>query len=166
MATNINNLSIFTGRITKDIESKTIGQGNEAFTQVLFTVAVDRQLTKKQKQDKQNGKDIITADYVPCKATGSTADFINKYFCKGKPIVFTASYETYVGHDQQGNKRYGAIFKVDQVGFTLKDTTNKSNDGNGGNTGNNNYQGKINEGINDKNTQKDEYLISDEECPF
>lgn len=63
------------GRLTKDIELKTNINGTEYCN---FSIAVDRYMGKdKEKQ----------ADFIPCKAYGKTAVFLNTFFGKGKEIA-------------------------------------------------------------------------------
>lgn len=63
------------GRLTKDIELKVNINGTEYCN---FIIAVDRYMGKdKEKQ----------TDFIPCKAYGKTAVFLNTSFGKGKEIV-------------------------------------------------------------------------------
>lgn len=178
---NINNCCQFEGRIAKDIDSKTIGQGNNAFTKVLFTLAVDRALTKDQRAAKKNGDtSIVSADFIPMTASGGKADVIKNFFSKGKPIKVYCSYQAYVSKDAQGNAKYGHIFVVEELGFTISDNTNNNgggnnggnrnnngNNGNGNNNGNNgNRNNNNNSSYNNNSRNNDTATFSDDDIPF
>lgn len=70
------NTVILTGRLTKEPEVKTLQTGS---TVLSFTLAVDR-----------HDKDKNT-DFIFCKAWGTKADFIAKYFSKGDPLSLEGS---------------------------------------------------------------------------
>lgn len=104
------NITILTGRLTKDPEVKTT-QNNK--TVLSFSLAVDR------------GDKDRTTDFIDCVAWGSTADFIGKWFSKGSPLsvigkVQTRTYEK----DGQNIKRTEIL--VDKAEFVPK-TNNASN---------------------------------------
>lgn len=111
------NYSILEGRITRDPEVKTLPTGS---TVVSFTLAVNR------------GDKNKTTDFIPCVAWGTKADFIGRYFTKGKGMqVFgkltMRSYEK----DGQTVTRFEVL--VNDVQFPL--TSNVSSDASGRNTG-------------------------------
>jgi single-strand DNA-binding protein len=70
------NKVILSGRITKDIEIKQT-PGGATVTQ--FSLAVERNFAKL-------GEDRQT-DFITCVAWNKTAEFIGKYFGKGRSIV-------------------------------------------------------------------------------
>lgn len=74
----MNNLLILLGRLTKDPELSYTPNTSTAICR--FTVAVDR-------KDKNH-----TTDFIPCKAIGKTAENIDKWFNKGKPILVQGRY--------------------------------------------------------------------------
>lgn len=141
---NVHNACQFEGRMAKDPTFSTVGQGQNAFNKATFTIAVDRQLSKTQREAKKNGQDVVTADFPQFVAIGGKADLLQKYFHKGKPIKIWASYQSYVTQDAAGNKKYGHIFQVEELGFTLSDNSN----GNGGGNGAANNNGNSNGGYN------------------
>ena len=124
-----NNVTVVLGRICNDIKVESKNGANGAFNKATFTIAVSRQLTADQKQRKQNGENIQDADFLPCSAVGSTADFISKYFVKGKPISAILSYNSYSKQNQDGSTTYGGNFNVIAVDFVPKDTTDQYNQG-------------------------------------
>lgn len=63
------------GRLTKDIELKTNTNGTEYCN---FDIAINRYMGKDKEEQ---------TDFIPCKAYGKTAVFLNTFFGKGKEIV-------------------------------------------------------------------------------
>lgn len=88
----LNHISIM-GRICKDPELRTTGSGVSVCT---FTVAVERDFS---------GKGEKITDFVECVAWRGTADFVSKYFSKGKMIVVDGSLQSRKWEDKNGNKR-------------------------------------------------------------
>lgn len=161
---NINNTALFEGRIVKDIDVKTVGQGQNAFKKALFTIAVDRQLSSDQRKKVKDGDTSIqTADFIPFVANGAKAETLEKYFCKGKPIRVAASYQSYKKTDANGNDVFGHIFVVHDIGFVLKDTTDSGNNGGGNN--NNNGGGNKNNKAGSK-SEENFAAYDDEDLPF
>lgn len=146
---NIGNVCMFEGRIVRDIDYSTFnvndGQGGQrTVSKARFTIAVDRPLSKQQRQQAQNGSDIKTADFIPISVTGAAVDNILKpYFFKGKGIRVSAHYTEWAKKDPQtGQTTYGHSFEADDIGFCIQDPkgANGNNNGGGGgqgNTGNN-----------------------------
>jgi len=118
--TTLNNV-ILMGRICKDLELK-YTPSNVAVTS--FTIAVDR------KYQKDGNKQ---ADFIPIIAWRQTAEFICKYFSKGRliNIVGTLQTRTYDGKD--GKKAYVTEVIVDEVNFCgdkgKQEQTPPANDG-------------------------------------
>lgn len=153
---NTANLCKFTGRMVKDVQTQMVGQGQNQYPKVLFSLAVARPLTKEQKQAKSNGQDVTDTDFVNFVATGSQANTIAQYFSKGKPMEVLASYQSYKKVDNNGNSTYGHIFKVENIGFVPGDSSN-NNGGNNGNTNTNNNAGNRNGGGNYNNNNNGNY---------
>ena len=133
------NVTVVLGRICNDIKVETRNGANGEFNKATFTIAVPRQLTADQKQRKQNGENIQDADFLPCSAIGSTADFISKYFVKGKPISALLSYNSYSKQNQDGTTSYGGNFNVVAVDFVPKDNTDQNNQSQGQFNNNNQF---------------------------
>lgn len=89
------------GRITKDLEIRQT-QGGTAVLK--FTVAVDRG------KDKQ-------ADFINCVAFGQTAEFISRYFSKGRMIAIEGNIHT-GSYDKDGKTIYTFEVFVERVSFT------------------------------------------------
>lgn len=84
------NLSILTGRLTKDPEARQTANGSMA----RFTLAVDR-----------IGKDK-NADFIPCVAFGKTADSAATYLHKGTKIALDGRIQTGSYTNKEGVKVY------------------------------------------------------------
>lgn len=143
---NTHNLCQFEGRITRDPQFSTINTANGALDKALFTLAVDRPLTSAQRQQ----QNVKTTDFIPFSAVGAVVQTLKAYCPQGKAITVLAHYTEYQTQDPQtGQKKYGHMFEVDNIGFTVSDSKNLQNGG-GGNQqqapqqnyqqNNNNYQ--------------------------
>lgn len=94
------------GRLTKDPEIRYSSNNNMPIAK--FTLAVDRKF--KQGEEKQ-------ADFIFCTAFSKTAEFVEKYFQKGKQMglfgrINTGSYE------KEGQKIFTTEVIVEDVYFT------------------------------------------------
>lgn len=140
------NLCIFEGRVSRDPQYSQVqmgvgqnGQPNMV-DKALFSIAVDRALSTAQRQKVKNGdQSIKTADFIPCSLTGAQVATLRQYFPKGKAIRVIGHYTEYQTTDQQtGQTKYGHIFEIDHIGFTVADSKNLQNGGQ--QQANNNYQ--------------------------
>lgn len=94
------------GRLVADPELKTTQSG---LSVAIFRIAVDRNYTP-QGQEKQ-------ADFIPCVAWRQTAEFIGKYFAKGRMIALEGSLQSRNYEDKQGQKRTAYEVIVDHAYF-------------------------------------------------
>ncbi|SDB29775.1 single-strand DNA-binding protein [Ruminococcaceae bacterium FB2012] len=101
------NKVILMGRITRDLELKQTPQGVPVLS---FSIAVDRNFVK-QGEERQ-------ADFINCVAWRQQAEFISRYFGKGRMIAVEGNLRTRTYDDQNGNKRYATEVYVDSVYFT------------------------------------------------
>lgn len=97
------NKTILLGRITQDPELKQTPNG---ISVLAFTIAVDR-----------NSKDKQT-DFISCVAWRQTAEFIAKYFGKGRMIAVEGQLRTRTYEDKNGVKHYVTEVHVDNASFT------------------------------------------------
>lgn len=108
------NLIVLKGRITADIELKKVGANQTSVCD--FSVAVNRRFEK----DK--------TDFINCQAWGNTAEFIAKYFGKGKEIALCG--ELHIDqYEKDGEKRYSTRVKVDNVEFCGSKNDNSESSG-------------------------------------
>lgn len=94
------------GRMVKDPEIRTTQSGVSNCT---FTIAVDRKF-QKQGEDKKT-------DFISCVAWKQNAEFVSKYFTKGKLIIVCGSLQTRTWEGTDGKKNYVTEVIVDEVGF-------------------------------------------------
>ena len=120
------NICIFEGRITRDPQCSTVQMGQDSVEKALFTIAVDRALSSTQRQKVKNGdQSIKTADFIPCSLLGAQVATLRQYFPVGKSIRVMGHYTEYQTTDQQtGQKKYGHMFEVDNISFTVQDSKN------------------------------------------
>lgn len=86
------------GRMVRDPELRKTGSG---ISVVSFTVACDRDFSSKESTEKE-------ADFIDCTAWRNTADFVSKYFTKGRMIVVDGRLQIRKWQDKDGNNRYSA----------------------------------------------------------
>lgn len=101
------NRVILMGRITHDLELRTTQSGLSVLS---FVVAVDRSFVK-QGEERQS-------DFIDCVAWRQQAEFINRYFSKGRMIAVEGTLQTRSYEDKNGNKRKAVEVVVDNVSFT------------------------------------------------
>lgn len=105
MASGLNKV-ILMGNLTADPEFKTTPSGVSVTT---FTVAVGRRFAKPG--------DEVTADFIRVTCWRQQAEFVSKYFTKGRSIVVVGSIQTRNWTDQNGQKRYSTDVVADEVYF-------------------------------------------------
>lgn len=100
------NKVILMGRITADPELKQTPNGVSVTT---FSLAVERSYSGK-------GTERQT-DFINCVAWRNTAEFISRYFTKGKMMAVEGSLQVRSYEDRNGNKRTATEVVVDQAHF-------------------------------------------------
>ena len=93
------------GRISRDPEIRTTQSGTQY---ARLSIAVDR-VTKAGEERK--------ADFIPCLAWGKTAEFLGKYFTKGKEILAEGRIQTGKYTTESGENRYTTDVVIDRVEF-------------------------------------------------
>ena len=101
----LNHITIM-GRLTKNPELR---RTNSGVAVASFTVAVDRDFKEK------NGEK--ETDFVECVAWRNTAEFVEKYFSKGRVAVVSGRLQMRKWTDKDGNKRTSAEVVADNVCF-------------------------------------------------
>ena len=110
------NSVIIMGRLTADPELRTTPNGVSVTS---FTVAVDRRFQAKGEEKK--------ADFFNCVAWRQEAEFISRYWTKGRPILVEGELQNRSYVDKNGVTRYVTEIIVDRACFT-----GDSRQGNGG----------------------------------
>ena len=93
------------GRISQPLELKTTPNGVSVIT---FTLAVERNY--------KNGNER-QADFINCVAWRNTAEFISKYFDKGRMMIASGELQTRTYDAQDGSKRYVTEVLVNNAYF-------------------------------------------------
>ena len=117
----LNNLTIM-GRLTRDPEMKRTGSGVPV---VQFTIAVEDDFAKDESGKKQ-------VDFIECTAWRNDAEYIAKYFTKGRMIVVVGRLKTKGWTDKEGNKCRDTYVLVSSAYFG----DSKKDGGQGSPTGN------------------------------
>lgn len=96
---------ILQGRLTKDPELRKTQNGISVTT---FTLAVDRDF-------KSNGQK--ETDFINCSAWRQTAEFLSRFFGKGRMVLLEGRIEVMSYQDKDGNKRTAWDVVADRVYF-------------------------------------------------
>lgn len=109
------NYIVVMGRMTKDPELRRTGSGTSVCS---FTLAVDRDF-KSQNGEKET-------DFIEVVAWKNTAEFVSKYFAKGRMAVVEGRLQMRDWTDQNGNKRRNAEIIANSVYFGDSKSENKT----------------------------------------
>lgn len=129
------NNTVLMGRIASDIELRTTQTGK---TVTSFTLAVPRRMNKDM------------TDFIRCIAWNKTAEFINRYFSKGRMIAIEGEIQSRSWDGQDGKKNYATEVLVRNVYFTGEKATEAP------------AEYESNTPINDTSWAD----VSDDDCPF
>ena len=102
----LNHITIM-GRLTRDPEMRSTQSGVAVAS---FTLAVDRDFGGKDGGEKQT-------DFIDCTAWRHTAEFVSKYFTKGRMAVVSGRLQIDNYTDNDGNKRRSAKVIADNIYF-------------------------------------------------
>lgn len=98
---------IIMGRLTKDPELRSTGAGTSVAS---FRLAVERDFKNRESEEKQT-------DFLEVVAWRQTAEFVSKYFTKGRMAVVSGRLQTREWTDRDGNKRTNYEIVADNVYF-------------------------------------------------
>lgn len=160
------NKVILIGNLCADPELKTTQNGVSVTS---FSLAVGRRYTGKDQEPQ--------TDFITVVAWRNTAEFICKYFGKGKAILIVGSIQTRSWTDNDGNKRYATEVVAEEAQFVEKkgDATSPVNGSNSPSNGTSHqtYQGYTEGGNSSSkpyssqgNGAEFEEMSSDEDLPF
>ena len=99
------NRVILIGRLVADPEYR---QTQSGVSVCRFRIAVDRPYQKDKERQ---------ADFIGCTAWRNTADFVSRYFYKGKMIIVEGSLHNNDYTDNNGVKHYNMDVQASNVGF-------------------------------------------------
>lgn len=105
------NSIIFTGRITKDLEIKEVGQNKVTH----FSLAVDNPFKRDD------------TSFFHIEAWNRTADLLTEYCGKGSKILVEGSARQNTFTDKEGNNRERVVFNANRIEFL--DTKSSGNQG-------------------------------------
>ena len=106
------NKAILVGRLTKDPELKTTGSGVSVCS---FTLAINRRF--------KNAEGGYDADFINCVAWRQQAEFISKYFSKGRMVGISGSIQTRSYDREDGQRVYITEVVADEVSFVDSKST-------------------------------------------
>lgn len=95
------------GRLTKDPELRRTGNGTAVTS---FSIACDRDFSNKESGERET-------DFVDIVAWRNTAEFVSKYFAKGRMAIISGRLQIRDWTDKDGNKRRSAEVLAENVYF-------------------------------------------------
>ena len=98
---------VLMGRLTRDPELRRTASGVAVAS---FSIAVDRDFGKTESGEKET-------DFIDIVAWRQTAEFVSKYFAKGRMAVVSGRLQIRSWTDKEGNKRRNAEVVADNVYF-------------------------------------------------
>ena len=99
---------VLMGRLTRDPELRRTGTGIPVAT---FTLAVDRDFSNNRETGEKE------TDFIDIVVWRNTAEFVSKYFTKGRMAVISGRLQIRNWNDKDGNKRRSAEVVADNVYF-------------------------------------------------
>lgn len=108
----LNHIAIM-GRLTRDPDLRYTQSQKPVAT---FTLAVDRDFVENQ------------TDFITCVAWNNTAEFVSKYFSKGKQAIVAGRLQMRDWQDKDGNKRTSAEVIAANVYFGDSKKSEQSHD--------------------------------------
>ena len=102
----LNNVTIM-GRICRDIELRRTGSGTAVSS---FAIACDRDFSNKTTGEKET-------DFIEVVCWHNTAEFVSKYFSKGRMAVVSGRLQIRSWSDKDGNNRRTAEVVAENVYF-------------------------------------------------
>ncbi len=109
------NKVILIGNLVADPELKQTQNGIMVTT---FRIAVSRKFTRAGEQPQ--------ADFIDIVCWRQQAEFVTRYFTKGKPILICGSIQTRTWTDKDNNKRYSTEVVADEVSFVERKSDSSS----------------------------------------
>lgn len=107
------NKVILMGRLTRDPEMRHTNSGTPVTT---FSIAIDNGYGENQR-----------TDFVNCLAWNKTAEFVTKYFAKGKMIIVIGRITTRSWETQDGKRAYATEVIANEVNFGESKTSPQLN---------------------------------------
>ena len=119
---------VLMGRLTRDPELRRTASGVAVAT---FSIAVDRDFANSATGEKET-------DFIDIVAWRNTAEFVSKYFTKGRMAVVSGRLQIRNWNDKEGNKRRSAEVVADNVYFGESKRSSEGSGSYGGSYGSGN----------------------------
>ena len=147
---------VLMGRLVRDPELRKTQSGVSV---VSFRIAVDRDFQSRDGGEKQT-------DFIDIVAWRSTAEFVDKYFTKGRMAVVSGRLQIREWTDKEGGKRYSTEVVADNVYFG--DSKNSGGEGGQSSGGRGSYSGNSGYGGYDAPAIKTDFseVEDDGDLPF
>ena len=100
------NKAILVGRLTRDPELRTTASGVSVCS---FSIAVNRRF--------KNAEGVYDADFINCVAWRQQAEFLSKFFSKGRMVGLVGSIQTRSYDREDGQKVYLTEVVADEISF-------------------------------------------------
>jgi len=113
------NKVILVGNLTRDPEIKYAQTNNMAIAR--FTIAVSRRFKREGEPD---------SDFFNCTAFGKTAEFVQKYFTKGKRMMLIGRIQNDNYTNKNGEKVYSVQILAEEVEFGEKKGASETTENN------------------------------------
>lgn len=107
---------VLMGRLVRDPELRRTGSGTAVTS---FTMAVDRDFQSKDSSENET-------DFIDIVAWRNTAEFVSKYFTKGRMAAVSGRLQLRDWTDKDGNKRKSAEVVADSVYFCDRKPENQT----------------------------------------
>lgn len=109
------NKVILIGNLVADPEIK---QTQSGISVCRFTIAVNRRFARANGQDAQGAQgQQQSADFITIVAWRQSAEFVARYFKKGRPILVCGQLQSRSWTDQQNVRHYATEVVADEVSF-------------------------------------------------
>ncbi len=122
---------VIMGRLTRDPELRRTGTGIPVAS---FSLAVDRDFGKNENGERET-------DFIDIVAWRNTAEFVSKYFSKGRMAVVSGRLQIRNWTDKEGNRRRSAEVVADNVYFGDSKRDNQDGGSYGGQSYGSSYGG-------------------------
>ncbi len=106
------NKVILIGNLTADPE---IRQTPSQISVCRFTIAINRRFARTN--NVQDGQQQQTADFITVVAWRQSAEFVARYFKKGRPILVCGQLQSRSWTDQAGTRHFATEVVADEVSF-------------------------------------------------
>lgn len=111
------NSVVISGNVTKDPAISTSANGTKF---ARFTVAINH-------RSRKDADAPSTADFIPCTAFNSQAEFAEKYIKTGTGLIIRGHLSTGSYNDRDGNRRYTWEVIVDEMEFKERKASDSAN---------------------------------------